>query len=105
MSYIRKSLISLSKGDVILFLGKPPLTTIWLPCSRLCDHSPHLLILNSEAIYASLNFRACVQAFGYIPSRLSLADEQKSKDRVESEAKRMAVSDAWSVRMCVPCLW
>ena len=30
--------------------------------------------------------------FEYIPSRFSLADELASKQRVESEAKRMAVS-------------
>lgn len=30
--------------------------------------------------------------FEYIPSRYSLADELASKERVESEAKRMAVS-------------
>ena len=33
-------------------------------------------------------------AFEYIPSRLSLADELASKQRVQSEAKRMAVREA-----------
>lgn len=41
-----------------------------------------------------------LQAFEYIPSRYDLADELSSKARVESEAKRMAVSETMFVGCC-----